>query len=150
VRGDLQRVAAGASGADVGELEERRPGYELAGSDTGEQSDVPTHRGEPDGGRGVQGGAGQVDQPAVVAVRRVVSTTAAPGASSGRQARRISANPSSSSGSGRWARLAGSVLVVVAAGGANAIGAFGRGSTGVVGYADVRVLVDMSEVGPQL
>jgi hypothetical protein len=29
-------------------------------------------------------------------------------------------------------------LVVVAAGGANAIGAFGRGSTGMVGYADVR------------
>ena len=62
-------LAAAAGLAEVVELEERRPGDELAAAQPGEQGDAPGDRDQARAGAGGQDGGGQVDQLAVLRAR---------------------------------------------------------------------------------
>jgi hypothetical protein len=63
----VHRHAGRAGGADVLELEEGRPGYQLSVADPGEEGDAALDGDEACGLAGGDDGCGQVDELAVVA-----------------------------------------------------------------------------------
>ena len=67
VHDQVPGLAAGAGLAGVVELEERRAGYQLAAADPGEQGDAALDRDQAGGAAGLDDGAGEVGQLAVVA-----------------------------------------------------------------------------------
>jgi hypothetical protein len=64
---DVQRQAAVAGGADLPELEERRPRHQLPVADGGEQRRVPPHGHQPGCAAAVKDGGGEVDELAAFA-----------------------------------------------------------------------------------